>query len=88
MHGDIFYPTFLLRMVLPTDVAMTWGFIVHLFLAGLFTFGFLRAYAGTHFSGGDALPLAGGCGRGGGWKHLVDAFHRYARGSDADGRHL
>src|SRR6202165_3881843 len=43
MHGDIFYPTFLLRMVLPTDVAMTWGFIVHIFLSGLFTFGFLRA---------------------------------------------
>src|ERR1700716_2995665 len=43
MHGDIFYPTFLLRMVLPTDVAMTWGFIIHFFLAGLFTFGFLRA---------------------------------------------
>ena len=23
MHGDIFYPTFLMRMVMPTDVAMT-----------------------------------------------------------------
>ena len=23
MHGDVFYPTFLLRMLLPTDVAMT-----------------------------------------------------------------
>src|SRR3979411_1684287 len=43
MHGDIFYPTFLLRMVMPTDVAMTWGFIIHIFLSGLFTFGFLRA---------------------------------------------
>src|SRR5215216_2975341 len=32
MHGDIFYPTFLLRMLLPTDVAMTWSFIIHLFL--------------------------------------------------------
>ena len=42
MHGDIFYPTFLLRMILPTDVAMTWGFIIHLFLAGIFTFLFLR----------------------------------------------
>src|SRR2546423_10641391 len=38
MHGDIFYPTFLLRMILPTDVAMTWGFIIHIFLAGLFTY--------------------------------------------------
>jgi hypothetical protein len=44
MHGDIFYPTALLRMLLPTDVAMTWGFIIHLFLAGLFTYGFLRAW--------------------------------------------
>ena len=43
MAGDIFYPTFLLRLVLPTDVAMTWSFIIHIFLAGLFTFGFLRA---------------------------------------------
>src|SRR6185503_7971654 len=43
MHGDIFYPTFLLRLILPTDVAMTWGFILHVFLAGLFTFVFLRA---------------------------------------------
>src|SRR5215208_2462052 len=43
MHGDIFYPTFLLRMVMPTDAAMTWGFIIHVFLSGLLTFGFLRA---------------------------------------------
>lgn len=43
MHGDIFYPTFLLRLILPTDVAMTWGFIIHLVLAGFFTWRFLRA---------------------------------------------
>ncbi len=43
MHGDIFYPTFLLRLILPTDVAMTWGFVVHTMLAGIFTIGFLRA---------------------------------------------
>ncbi len=43
MHGDIFYPTFLLRLIMPTDAAMTWGFAIHLFLAGLFTFLFLRA---------------------------------------------
>jgi hypothetical protein len=42
MHGDIFYPTFLLRMVMPTDVAMTWGFMIHVFLAGAFTYLFLR----------------------------------------------
>jgi hypothetical protein len=44
MHGDIFYPTFLLRMILPTDVAMTWEFPIHLFLCGLFTYLFLRAW--------------------------------------------
>ena len=57
MHGDIFYPTFLLRMVLPTDVAMTWGFTIHLFLAGIFTFGFLRA-TGYSFPGSLAGGLA------------------------------
>ncbi len=44
MHGDIFYPTFLLRMLLPTDVAMTVGFVLHVFLAGVFTYHFLRAW--------------------------------------------
>ena len=42
MHGDIFYPTALLRLVLPTDVAMTWGLILHLILAGVATYAFLR----------------------------------------------
>ena len=62
MHGDIFYPTFLLRMMLPTDVAMTWGFIIHLFLSGLFTFGFLRAYGIPFYGslvGGLAYMLSG-----------------------------
>src|SRR3954466_8655026 len=55
MHGDIFYPTFLLRMIMPTDLAMTWEFPVHLFLCGLFTYRFLRAW---HF--GFYGALAGG----------------------------
>lgn len=62
MHGDIFYPTFLLRMVMPTDVAMTWGFIIHLFLAGLLTFGFLRALGYSFYAslvGGLAYMLSG-----------------------------
>jgi hypothetical protein len=62
MHGDIFYPTFLLRMVMPTDVAMTWGFVVHVFLAGLFTYLFLRAQGLGFFGaliGGLAYMLAG-----------------------------
>ncbi|MEP6692042.1 MAG: hypothetical protein ABJD07_12860 [Gemmatimonadaceae bacterium] len=57
MHGDIFYPTFLLRAILPTDVAMTWSFIIHVFLAGFFTFVFLRAY-GFGFSGSLVGGLA------------------------------
>jgi hypothetical protein len=62
MHGDIFYPTFLLRLVMPTDMAMTWGFIVHIFLAGLFTFLFLRAIGLGFFAaliGGLAYMLGG-----------------------------
>ncbi|HEY8852788.1 MAG TPA: hypothetical protein VIM36_11445, partial [Gemmatimonadaceae bacterium] len=62
MHGDIFYPTFLLRMVLPTDVAMTWGFIIHIFLAGLFTFGFLRVLGYGFYGaliGGLAYMMSG-----------------------------
>ncbi len=43
MHGDIFYPTFLLRLIAPTDVAMTWSFMIHVFLAGLFTYYFVRS---------------------------------------------
>ena len=62
MHGDIFYPTFLLRMIMPTDVAMTWEFAIHLFLAGLFTYGFLRAWGIPFFGsvvGGLAYMLSG-----------------------------
>ncbi len=44
MHGDIFYPTFWLRVLLGTDAGMTWGFISHLWLAGFATFVFLRVY--------------------------------------------
>ncbi|HET7632016.1 MAG TPA: hypothetical protein VFK16_06865 [Gemmatimonadaceae bacterium] len=62
MHGDIFYPTFLLRMMMRTDLAMTWGFIIHLFLAGLFTYGFMRAWGFSFFPslfGGAAYLLSG-----------------------------
>ncbi len=45
--GDVFYPTFILRLLLPVDVGMTWSFLLHLFLAGLFTFGFVRALGFT-----------------------------------------
>ena len=62
MHGDIFYPTALLRLILPTDVAMTWGLIIHVFLAGLFTFVFLRAVGLSFFAalvGGLAYMIGG-----------------------------
>lgn len=57
MHGDIFYPTFLLRMALPTDVAMTWGLMVHVFLAGAFAYLFMRR-AGFGFAGALVGGLA------------------------------
>ncbi len=62
MHGDIFYPTFLLRLVMRTDLAMTWGFAIHLFLAGLFTYGFMRAWGFGFFTSlfaGVGYMLAG-----------------------------
>jgi len=62
MHGDIFYPTFLLRMILPTDFVMTWEFPLHLFLCGLFTYLFLRAWNFGFYgalAGGLAYLLGG-----------------------------
>src|SRR3954469_13777297 len=62
MHGDIFYPTFLLRMIMPTDAAMPWGFIIHIFLAGLFTYVFLRGIGYGFFGalvGGIAYMMSG-----------------------------
>lgn len=57
MHGDIYYPTFLLRLVMPTDMAMTWGFVLHLWLAGMMTYAFLRV-AGVGFGGALVGGLA------------------------------
>ena len=55
MHGDIFYPTFLLRLLLGTDTGMTWSLILHVILAACFTYGFLRAWGF-----GFAASLLGG----------------------------
>jgi len=42
-YGDMFYPlSILLRLALPSYVAWTYGFVVHLFLAGLGTYLFLK----------------------------------------------
>ncbi len=51
MHGDIFYPTFLLRLVMPVDLAMSWGMIGHFFLCGMATYWFLRAAGRMSFFG-------------------------------------
>jgi hypothetical protein len=62
MHGDIFYPTFLLRWMMPTDIAMTWEFPIHLVLCGLFTYLFLRAWGFSFWGsliGGLAYMLGG-----------------------------
>ena len=62
MHGDIFYPTFLLRLALGTAEGITWSFPIHLFLCGLFTFLFLRAWRLPFFAalvGGLAYMLSG-----------------------------
>src|SRR6478672_9881632 len=59
MHGDIFYPTFLLRWILPTDVAMTWEFIIHLFLRA-WRFGFWPSLIGglAYMLGGSIAGYA------------------------------
>lgn len=61
-HGDMFYPTFLLRLVLPVDIGMSLGFLIHFVLAGVFAFMLLRALRlswGAAFVGGTAYMLSG-----------------------------
>ena len=43
-HGDIFYITSFMRLILPTNVVMNWQFIIHTFLAGLFMYVFLGEF--------------------------------------------
>jgi hypothetical protein len=45
LHGDIFYPTAWLRLVLSTTTAMNLGFAVHYVLAGVFVYALLRLFA-------------------------------------------
>jgi hypothetical protein len=61
-NGDTFYPTFLLRLVLPADAGVSLGFMIHLVLAGVFMFLFLRALRldwGAAFTGGAAYLMSG-----------------------------
>jgi hypothetical protein len=55
MHGDIFYPTSVLTFVMPVHRAMGWKIVLHIFLAGVFTYGWLR-----HLSIGRLIALFGG----------------------------
>lgn len=60
--GDTFYPGFLLRLVLPVDLGMTFGMMLHITLAGTFTFVFLRELKldwGAAFLGGAAYLFTG-----------------------------
>ena len=64
MHGDEFYPpSLVMRFLMPTDAAMTWEFILHIFLAGAFTYLFLRGALKLRFlpavAGGLAYMLGG-----------------------------
>ncbi len=63
MHGDIFYPTFLLRLLMQTGAAMTWGMILHVFLSGCFAWLFLHRALGIAFVasiiGGLAYMMGG-----------------------------
>lgn len=42
MHGDIFYPTTVMKFVMPVHRAMGWKLVLHVFLAGGFTYYWLR----------------------------------------------
>jgi hypothetical protein len=61
-NGDTFYPTAFLRLMMPVGTAMALGFLIHIVLAGAFTFKFLRALglrAEAAFLGGLAYMLTG-----------------------------
>ena len=61
-HGDIFYPTSFLRLVLPVATVVNLGFVLHYILAGLFTYWLLRrlrvSWTGSVI-GGLAYQLSG-----------------------------
>ncbi len=61
-HGDIFYPTSFLRLVLPVETVVNLGLVLHYILAGLFTYWLLRrlhvSWTGSVI-GGLAYELSG-----------------------------
>lgn len=61
-HGDTFHPIVLLRLILPTDLAINASFFIHLVLAGFFAYLFLRAFRlpwVAAVAGGLAYQLTG-----------------------------
>ena len=61
-HGDIFYPTSFLRLVLPVATVVDLNFILHFILAGLFTYLLLRRFKVSWtgaVAGGLAYELTG-----------------------------
>lgn len=61
-NGDTFYPGFVLRLLLPADLGMTLGLMLHIVLAGVFTYLFLREVKlewGPAFVGGAAYMFTG-----------------------------
>ena len=61
-HGDIFYWTSWFRLVLPTEVVMNLGFVVHYIAAGLLTYLLLRLLGVSWLGsvvGGMAYQLSG-----------------------------
>ncbi|MEE8550762.1 MAG: hypothetical protein V3T08_05860, partial [Gemmatimonadota bacterium] len=61
MHGDIFYPTTLLKFALPVHRAMGWKILLHVFLSGVFTYAWLRHLKisrGVSLFGGVTYMLA------------------------------
>lgn len=62
LHGDIFYITSWLRLVLPTDTVMNLGFVLHYLAAAIFTYVLLRMLGVTWVGavvGGMAYHLSG-----------------------------
>ncbi len=61
-HGDIFYPTAMLRWILPTDTAMNLGFGLHIVLAGFGMYVLLRVLRfgwAAAVTGGLAYEMTG-----------------------------
>jgi len=55
--ADLFYPTTIFRLFIPTYVVWTWTFVIHLFLAGLGTYLFLKELGVRQF-----FAIVGGLG--------------------------